>query len=215
MTKREEYIVRRNIIASALAAFAMAGLAGLTAAGAAAPAAPAGAVPKTVHDLAATAATPKLTLTSTSIKAGEPIADTYSQYGANKSPQLSWTAGPAATKSYVVVAQDPIAGRPAPVQHWIIYDIPATVTGLAEGLAVNAMPPEPKGAMQATAGNVAGYRGPRPPSGQTHTYVFQVFALDIDMLPVDMAKVDAAMLAEAMKGHVLAAGTLSAPYTAK
>ena len=200
----------RATVSSALIAAAISGFAGL--AYAQAPASDA--VPHTVFDDVTTSDTPKITLTSTSVTAGQAIADTYSQNGDNKSPQLSWAAGPASTKSYVVVVQDPIAGRPAPVQHWIIYDIPADVMTLPEDVAKEVSPGSPKGAMQATAGKAIGYRGPKPPAGQTHTYVFQVFATD-QPLAVDAATVNAAMLTEALKGHVIAAGEFTAPYTGK
>jgi Raf kinase inhibitor-like YbhB/YbcL family protein len=172
------------------------------------------AIPKTVYDNVATSDTPQLTLTSSAITAGQPISDDYTQNGANKSPPLTWTAGPASTKAYVVVLQDPIAGRPMPAQHWIIFNIPADTTSLPEDVAKTANPDTPKGAVQATAGKATGFRGPKPPAGQTHTYVFQVFAID-QPLSVDAATVNAASLADAMKGRVVAAGELKAPYTGK
>jgi phosphatidylethanolamine-binding protein (PEBP) family uncharacterized protein len=99
---------------------------------AAAPLAQAQEIPKTVFDIVAEHVTTMLDLTSTDIKAGEPIDVDYTGYGANKSPALTWNAGPAGTGAYVVVLQDPIAGRPAPNQHWIIYNIPAGVTALPQ-----------------------------------------------------------------------------------
>ena len=169
---------------------------------------------KTVYDNVVTASTPKITLTSTSIKAGQTIADDFSQNGANKSPQLTWTAGPATTKAYVVVAQDTTTTNATPTQHWIIWNIPATLTSLPEGVALGVNPTSPAGAMQATAGGNAGYRGPKPPAGSVHNYVFQVFALDAPLAGLD-TMVTAPMLVTAIMGHVVAAGSFSAPYTGK
>jgi Raf kinase inhibitor-like YbhB/YbcL family protein len=211
-------LMKSAIAGLVIAGFATASLAaapgaaggGAAAGGAAAP------VPmaKTVYDNLATANTAKITLTSTSIKAGQTIVDDYSQNGANKSPQLSWTAGPAATKSYVVVAQDTTTANATPIQHWILWNIPANVMSLPEGVPIGVNVANPAGAMQATAGGNAGYRGPKPPAGTVHNYVFQVFALDTTLTGLD-TMVNAPALITAMTGHVLAAGSFSAPYTGK
>ena len=75
-------------------------------------------------------------------------------------------------------------------------------------------PANPAGAMQATAGGNAGYRGPKPPAGSVHNYVFQVFALDTTLTGLD-TMANAPMLIMAMMGHVVAAGSFNAPYTGK
>jgi Raf kinase inhibitor-like YbhB/YbcL family protein len=201
------------VVGLATASFAAApGAAG----GAAAPGAAPASTPmaKTVYDTLVTASTPKITLTSTSIKSGQPISDDFSQNGANKSPQLTWTAGPATTKAYVVVAQDTTTTNATPVQHWMMWNIPSTVTSLPEGVPVGVNPANPAGAMQATAGGNAGYRGPKPPAGSVHNYVFQVFALDTTLTGLD-TMANAPMLIMAMMGHVVAAGSFNAPYTGK
>ncbi len=209
------------IAAVALAGFTAAAFAAAPAAPPAAPAAPPAGTPgtvapvaKTVYDALVTATTPKLTLTSTSIKEGVTIADTYSQNGANKSPQLAWTAGPATTKAYVVIAQDTTTTNATPVQHWIIWNIPADVKALPEGVPLGVTLDNPKGAMQATAGGNAGYRGPKPPAGTVHSYVYQVYALDAALSGLD-TMANAAAITTAMTGHVVAAGKLTAPYTGK
>jgi Raf kinase inhibitor-like YbhB/YbcL family protein len=57
-----------------------------------------------------------------------------------------------------------------------------------------------------------GYIGPKPPAGQTHSYYFQVFALDT-RLDIDPASADRMTLINAMKGHVLASGSVIGRYT--
>jgi Raf kinase inhibitor-like YbhB/YbcL family protein len=216
-----------SVLKSAVLGLALAGLGGIAfaqapatppAAGAPAAGAAGAATPapmaKTIYDNLVTAMTPKITLTSMSIKAGQTIPDAYSQNGANKSPQLTWTAGPATTKSYVVVAQDTTTANATPVQHWLMWNVPATVTSLPEGVPLGVSPASPAGATQATAGGNAGYRGPKPPAGMVHNYVFQVFALDTTLTGLD-TMTNAPMLTMAMMGHVVAAGSLSAPYTGK
>jgi phosphatidylethanolamine-binding protein (PEBP) family uncharacterized protein len=71
---------------------------------------------------------------------------------------------------------------------------------------------DPTGAMQATVRDNSGYRGPRPPSGQTHNYVYQVFAIDAP-LTMAAAEMNTDALITAIQGHVLAAGKLEAPFT--
>jgi Raf kinase inhibitor-like YbhB/YbcL family protein len=222
--------MKKSLLRSALVGVALAGLAGIAfaqapaappaaggapAGGAAAPTVAPDFIPKTIWDTVTDAKTAKITLTSADVKEGQPIADTFTQNGANKSPALTWTAGPAGTKAYVVATQDPYMGRPAPVQHWIIWNIPADTTMLPQGVPTTGTLDSPKGAIQATAGGAAGYRGPKPPAGQTHQYVYQVFALDAPLNVADPTKATADTIAAAMKGHVLAAGKLTAPYSGK
>src|SRR5690606_5997302 len=96
------------------------------------------------------------------------IAERFSGYGDNVSPALSWTAGPEGTASYVVIVEDPLPNFV--VLHWLVYNIPASVTSLPEGIPAGPTIPGIEGAVQAA--NIAGavsYLGPRPPDG-THTY---------------------------------------------
>lgn len=154
--------------------------------------------------------TGQLAVTSQSFAAGAEIPLEFSAYGANRSPQLSWTAGPEGTVSYVVIMEDPDLGatRP-PYLHWIVGDLTAATTSLPAGLTQT-----PDGAFQSSAQHQldkAVYFGPRPPSG-VHNYTFQVFALD-----KRLGLYDGSTLADvraAMEGHVLASGVLQATYAA-
>jgi Raf kinase inhibitor-like YbhB/YbcL family protein len=158
----------------------------------------------------------KLTVTSTAFQNGGSLEDKYTQNGANVSPALSWTRGPAGTQSYVLITEDSGVDRPNPIIHWVIYDIPATATGLPEAVPPGAMVANPAGAMQGNAqgNNPPGFRGPRPPAGQTHPYHFQVFALD-NKLNLDPAMATRQAVIDAMKDHVLASGEAVANYTGK
>jgi Raf kinase inhibitor-like YbhB/YbcL family protein len=129
--------------------------------------------------------------------------------GDNASPSLSWSGAPDGTKSFVVIVDDPDAAQPKPFVHWILYDLPAGVTQLREGLPTEPVLPLPEGARQGTNSRGAtGYFGPKPPVGDPpHAYHFQVFALDVASLELDPGARREAVLA-AMEGHVLASGTL-------
>src|SRR6185312_14981792 len=106
--------------------------------------------------------------------------------------------------SYAVIMQDGDAMvRGAPILHWTMANIPATVTKL--DAAMTAPPagasygPNIRGANQA-------YTGPHTPQGPKHRYHLQLFALDTT-LP-ESALADYASLTAAMKDHVVASGQL-------
>ena len=99
--------------------------------------------------------------------------------GRNLAPALRWTNPPAGTKGFAVVVNDVDTPFSPGFTHWIVYNIPGDVTELA-GHGSN---PYSEGATDYD-GVSTGYAGPCPPaSGQTHHYVFRVYALDTDTVP--------------------------------
>ena len=156
-----------------------------------------------------------LTVTSSAFKNGAVFPEMYTQNGQNISPPLSWTAGPAGTKSYVVLTEDLGVSRPQPVFHWVLYDVPANVTSLPQALPTDATLAKPAGAMNGlNIRKASGYMGPKPPAGQTHPYHFEVFAVD-KTLALDPSSADRNAVVAAMKGHVLAEGEIVGMYTGK
>src|SRR4029079_9722739 len=144
----------------------------------------------------------KLTVTSPAFKNMADIPFENTQYQGNKFPGLEWTAGPAGTKSYVVIMQDTdVLRNGAPILHWSIVAIPATMTKLPSG-----MTDAPAGTMHGPnmRGTMQPYMGPRTPAGPKHRYHIQVFAPDTSV-GNESTQTYAAML-PAMKGHVLASG---------
>jgi len=118
---------------------------------------------------------------------------------------------PAGTRSLVLIVDDPDAPDPAAPRmtwvHWVLYNIPPSATGLAEGVAPGDLP---AGARQGLNDwGRAGYGGPCPPIGR-HRYFHKLYALDI-VLPV-LGKPTKAALEQAMKGHVLASTELVGTY---
>jgi Raf kinase inhibitor-like YbhB/YbcL family protein len=115
-------------------------------------------------------------LTSPAFGQGDAIPARHTGEGDDISPELSWTRAPKGTRGFAVVCHDPDAPLLSPggtygFVHWVLYNIPASADGLAEG------------AGDFTAGRNdfgrSGYGGPMPPPkhGQ-HRYYFWVLALD-------------------------------------
>ena len=146
----------------------------------------------------------KLTVTTPAFKEGADIPFENTQYRTNTFPGLSWTKGPKATKSYVLIMQDnTLILRGAPILHWTLFNIPASVTKLDPGMAPDGNPPG-----SSYGPNYMGaskpYTGPRTPPGPGDNYHFEIFALDTTI--PDEGKSDYAAITKAMEGHVLASG---------
>jgi Raf kinase inhibitor-like YbhB/YbcL family protein len=148
-----------------------------------------------------------LSITSTSFAQGQPIPAAYSCDGKGMSPPLSWGTAPAGTKSWAMIMDDPDAPMGTFV-HWVIYNIPAAATGLAEAMPTDAQLPDGSAQGQNSARR-SGYMGPCPPGG-THRYFFKLYALDT-MLSLSAATKDG--LLQAMEGHILEQGELMGTYS--
>ena len=99
---------------------------------------------------------------------GSPIDARYTCKGANVAPALSWTEAPEGTQEIAITMID----EDFDFDHWTMAGIAPDVTTLAENTT-------PEGAVAALNGSgVAGYTGPCPPTGATHTYLITVHFLD-------------------------------------
>ena len=146
----------------------------------------------------------KLTVTTPAWKDGGDIPYENTQYRGNVFPGLSWSAGPGSTKSYVVIMQDTGAiVRGAPILHWTLYNIPASVKKLDAGMSPTGNPSGSSYGPNIRA-NAQPYMGPRTPPGPKHPYHLQVFALDTTIPAKSDITYDE--LTGAMKGHILASG---------
>jgi Raf kinase inhibitor-like YbhB/YbcL family protein len=150
-----------------------------------------------------------LAVTSTAFVDGGaiPIDDTCK--GANTSPVLAWTGAPSDTKSFAVVLTDLSIN----LVHWVIYDIPATATGLPAAVENVYAPGAVAGAHQTVSVHapVVGYYGPCPPV--MHTYQFAVYALDVAPLPGATATTMRPEAIAAIQAHRLGGGTLTGTFT--
>jgi Raf kinase inhibitor-like YbhB/YbcL family protein len=152
-----------------------------------------------------------LELSSVSITQGKPITQRYifnrfGCTGGNISPGLSWKGAPEGTKSFAITAYDPDAPTGSGWWHWLVFNIPATETGIPEGGTI-------KGAVESrTDFGKPGYGGPCPPVGHgTHHYSFTVFALDVDKLELD-ENVSGAMVGYYLNQHTLDKATIMATF---
>jgi Raf kinase inhibitor-like YbhB/YbcL family protein len=169
----------------------------------------------------------------------------------NRSPHLRWSGAPAATRSFVLTCIDSDAptrpddvnreGRIVPADlpraefvHWLMVDIPASVTELAEGACSEGViahgkraPQGPEGSRQgvndytgwfggdaAMEGSYLGYDGPCPPwnDARVHRYQFEILATDLERCAVEGAYT-LADLRQALQGHVLASARLNGLYS--
>lgn len=154
-----------------------------------------------------------LTVTSSTFQDGGtlPAAAAFPDAGGqNRSPDLSWSAGPEGTRAYAVAVHDPDAPTSVGFTHWLVFNLPASVTSLPEGAGSQTSP----------SGGVSGftdwgdsrYGGMAPPPGdEPHHYQFSVYALDTDTLPLD-DKTTYAKFRFLIRGHVLASGTVTGRF---
>ena len=142
-------------------------------------------------------------LTSAAFAEGEGIPAKHTCDGDDVSPPLAWDAPPADTVALALCLDDPDAGR-YPFTHWLAWSLPAEAGALGEG---DAAPAEGRNDFGAP-----GYRGPCPPPGKPHRYVFTLYALDVPKLPLPEKFGKYEVLA-AMKGRLLADASITGLFT--
>lgn len=142
---------------------------------------------------------------------GAAIPRKYTCEGEDISPPLIWSGIPQGTKSLALIVDDPDAPDPkAPKMtwvHWVLYNIPPDLSGLAEGIMPDALP---AGTMTGfNDWKKANYGGPCPPIGR-HRYFFKLYALDSVL--TGLKHPGKAALEAAMRDHVLAQAILMGTY---
>jgi Raf kinase inhibitor-like YbhB/YbcL family protein len=199
-------------------------------------------------------------LSSASFLSGQPIAEEFAfgapdpvlhvRLAANHNPQLKWSGAPATTRSFALICVDEDVptkpddvnkeGRVVPASlprgkfyHWVMVDIPATVTEIAAGECSDGIVAGgkkelrgPRGSRQGVndytgwfasdpdmAGTYRGYDGPCPPWNDmlVHHYHFTVYALSCERVPVE-GDFTASQVLDAIRRHVVAEATLVGTY---
>lgn len=152
-----------------------------------------------------------MNLTSPNFTAQGEIPRIHTCQGSDVSPALGWSEVPPGTRSLALIVDDPDAPDPAAPKmtwvHWILYNLPADMGGLAEGIARSALP---AGTLEGLNDwRRTGYGGPCPPIGR-HRYFHKLYALDV-VLP-DLGNPSKSQLEKAMQGHVIARAELVGTY---
>lgn len=149
-----------------------------------------------------------MAITSAAFSEGASIPKKYTCDAEDFSPPLAWSGVPAGAQSLALIADDPDAPVGTWV-HWVLFNMPATLTGLPEGLQKTSSV-----AGVGLQGNNdfrrPGYGGPCPPRGKPHRYFFKLYALDAPLsLEAGAAKAD---VEKAMRGHILGEAQLMGTY---
>lgn len=149
----------------------------------------------------------KFSLSSSAFTENGTIPAVYTCDSENKngiSPPLEWKNAPEETVSFVLIMDDP----DAPVgnwDHWLVFNIPATITHLDANL--KKLPAGVQ--LGANSWNRFDYGGPCPPDRE-HRYFFKIYALDIELSLEEGASKQE--IEAAMEGHILAQAQLMARY---
>jgi Raf kinase inhibitor-like YbhB/YbcL family protein len=157
------------------------------------------------------------TLTSSDIAEGARIAeaqvfDGFGCKGSNVSPALTWRNPPAGTQSFALLVHDPDAPTGSGWWHWVVYNIPASVSSLLAGAGDVNKKLMPAGAIQGrTDFGTTGYGGPCPPPGKPHRYYFMLYALKVPSLDIP-ADATAAFIGFNVNAQAIAKAQLMGVY---
>ncbi len=142
-----------------------------------------------------------LKLTSSAFTHGDEIPRKCGYKNGNEKPPLTINGIPKGTESLALIMDDPDAiGAVGKVWvHWVVWNIDSVSTTIHDAGAEEGM----------TDFGEVGYGGPAPPD-KRHTYVFKLYALDIELdLPDKSTKAD---VEKAMEGHIMEQAILEGTY---
>jgi Raf kinase inhibitor-like YbhB/YbcL family protein len=158
-------------------------------------------------------------LTSPDFGPGRPIPashlfNDYGCTGGNRSPALEWHGAPKETQSFAITLFDlDEPGSPSGWWHWVVYNLPASASGLAENAGRANSESLPAGTVQGrTDMSQDAYHGPCPGRGEpAHRYQITIYALKVARLPVP-AEASGAMVTFTARDYTLAKASLTARH---
>jgi len=163
---------------------------------------------------------PSFELTSPDFTDGGPLPRAQTALGGGVAPRLAWSGFPEATRGFLLTCYDADAPRSGGMYHWVVANIPVTVTATTPGTTMwRAFLPgcrgggDPLGPGALYLPNSAGLRafiGASPPPGdRPHRYYFAVHALDVARLDLpDGVNTKPPAVLDAARPHTLARAVL-------
>jgi len=125
--------------------------------------------------------------------------------GDGLSPPINWTNPPKGTQDYAIIMhhypRGKVEGVDAPSHYWLLWNIPASTTGIARGNPTSIGDEGADKDMRRT-----GYTPPYSPPGYLHQYTITVYALRAPLATLpnhDDGNVDWQQMIAAMDGLVL------------
>jgi len=181
---------------------------------------------------------------------GKIPAEGHFELSTNVNPAISWRDAPIGTKSFAIICHDPDVpssgedvnqeGKTVPADlprvdfyHWVLVDVPSSMSEIAEGADSSGVTPKGKAPNQQPhgitgvnsytdwfagdadmGGSYGGYDGPCPPWNDSimHHYYFTIYALNVETVGLSGAFTGADALA-AIDGHVIAEASHMGTYT--
>ena len=166
---------------------------------------------------------PKIKLTSPAFSSGGMIPSKYSRDGNDISIPLIWGEPPEGTVSFIIIMEsDPLMDGDIRWVHWVLYNIPAELRELPEGIVPDADGRLPDGSQHLeNSWQELRYGGPKTQRFETKKYTIMIYALDSFVEPIDLEGESESdswfgsakdRLLEVIAGHILAEGKLTGKY---
>lgn len=138
------------------------------------------------------------------------IPDKYTCHGAGVSPPLRWQGTPAGTRSFALILHDPDAPAPGGFTHWVLYNLPASLTEIPSGTYTEAK--FPLGGLEGDNGRgELGFTPSCPPPGAPHHYTFTLYAVSVPSLGLAAGAAREDVL-RALQGKIVAQTQLVGVY---